>query len=66
MIVNYQTPPLFTFSDQEIPCSYWSDGRHIVSMGTCRCGRNFCIMERMPVEFSLDSVSLPDLDGSES
>jgi hypothetical protein len=52
-------PPVFIFKDVESPCSYWSCGDHIVSNGKCRCGREFVIMERMPVEAALTGDVLP-------
>lgn len=62
MIGNVIQPRVFIFMDQEQPCAYWSCGDHIVSNGRCRCGREFVIMERMPMEFSLGSEVLPGGD----
>lgn len=62
MIGDVIQPNVFIFADQEKPCTYWSCGDHIVSNGKCRCGREFVIMERMPVEFALDASVLPGGD----
>lgn len=59
MIGHFFRTALFSFSDQENPCHYWTGGRHIVVEGKCRCGREFVVMERMPAEFALDSTIFP-------
>lgn len=62
MIGNVIQPRVFVFDDQEQPCTFWSCGDHIVAHGKCRCGREFVVMERMPVEFALDASVLPGGD----
>ena len=31
--------------ETEMRCSYWSDGKHIIADGQCRCGKLFEIVE---------------------
>ena len=38
----------FSFAESARPCTYWSDGRHVVSdTGVCRCDRRFAVVERV-------------------
>jgi hypothetical protein len=50
-IVRVLEPAVFHFSVPYQPCSYWTNGNHIVAVdGNCRCGKVFMLAEKEVVE----------------
>jgi hypothetical protein len=45
--VNVLSPAVFHFAVPGKPCSYWTNGNHIVADGVCRCGMKFLLAEEI-------------------